>query len=262
MEQRTIYLRIGTSDRITLKGFTSAIRNFLGILEDMDAAISSAGEAVKWEVVFLQKNSPPIIGVKGISLSKTNRSAPTQVRREVFNSVRALGSATRKPNVSDSALLKMSHLAEQSKYTGPMGLYMDRERGKVLEIGPALIEKIEQHLGKASESSGSIIGQLDTIAVHRSNEFRVWEENYGRAVRCEYKPADEEKIKSLLRRRVIVIGQVSFNVKGQPVSVSVENIEAYPDQATLPTIEEMSGLIENLTGTQSLKEYMEELSNG
>lgn len=263
MEQRTIYLQIGTGDRITLKGFSSAIRNFLGILEDMDAAISSAGESVRWEVVFLQKNSPPVVGVKGVPTSKSNKAAPTRVRREVFSGVRALEKATRKPNISDSALSRMSRLAEQSKYTGPMELYTDLEKkGQVVEIGPELIENIEQHLGRASESNGSIVGQLDTIAVHRSNEIRVWEENYNRAVRCEYKPALEEKIKSLLRRRVIVSGLVYFNTKGQPVSVQADGIEPYPDQTSLPTIAEMSGLIDDLTGGQTLREYMEELSNG
>jgi hypothetical protein len=206
--------------------------------------------------------------VQGIPTSKANKSAPTQVRREVFSGVKALEKATRKPNVSDSALSKMGRLAEQSKYTGPMELYTDRTlkgqvvKGQVVEIGPSLLEKIEQHIGKASESSGSIVGQLDTIAVHRSNEIRVWEENYGRAVRCEFKSTLEEKIKSLLRRRVIVSGLVYFNAKGQPVSVQAEDIEVYPDQATLPTISEMSGLIDDLTGPQTLKEYMEELSNG
>src|SRR6266849_3956985 len=113
MEQRTIYLQIGTRDRISLKSFVMAIRNFLGILEDIDAALSHAGEgAVRWEVIFLQKNSPPVIGVKGEPLSKDNKSAPAQVRREVINGVRALETATRKPNVSDSFLSRMSKLAE------------------------------------------------------------------------------------------------------------------------------------------------------
>lgn len=264
MEQRTIYLQIGTRERISLKGFVSAIRNFLGILEDMDAASSRAGDgSVKWEVVFLQKNSPPVIGVKGIPLSSTNKSAPTQVRRDVLNGVRALESAMRKPNVSDAVLVRMGRLAHQSKHTGPMEMYTDKDKkGKIVEIGPDLIEKIEQHIGRASESKGSIVGQLDTIAVHHSNEIRVWDENYGRAVRCEYKPELEDRIKSLLRHRVIVTGSVYFNAKGQPVSVSAEDIDTYPEHASLPTIEEMSGLIDDLTGGQSLRKYMEELSNG
>lgn len=265
MEQRTIYLKIGTKDRISLKGLVSAMRNFLGILEDMDAAMSQAGQgAVQWEVIFLQKNSPPVIGVRGIPLSKTHKTAPTQVRREVLNGVRDLAStAARKPSVSDSVLLRFGRLAEQSKHTGPMELYIDKDKkGKVVEIAPSLLDKIEQHIGKASESTGSIAGQLDTIAVHRSNEIRVWDENYGRAVRCEYTPALEDKIKSLLRHRVLASGLVFFNAKGQPVSVRLTDIEPYPSSDSLPSIEEMAGLLDDPLGGQSLKQHMEELSNG
>jgi hypothetical protein len=264
VEQRTIYLQIGTKDRISLKAFVAAVRNFLGILEDIDAAVSHVGTgSVRWEVIFLQKSSPPVIGVRGEPISKEYRTAPAKVRHEMLGGVRALEKSTRKPNVSDAVLFRMSRLAEQSKHIGPMELYTDRQKkGKIVEIGPKLVETIEQHIGKSSESEGSIVGKLDTIAVHRSNEIRVWDENYGRAVRCEYNALLEDKVKSLLRHRVIVVGSVFFNAKGQPVSVSAKDIEPYPEQDSLPTIQEMSGLIDDLTGSQSLKEYMEELSNG
>jgi hypothetical protein len=263
-QEQIIYLQIGNKDRITLKAFAIAVRNFLGILEDMDAAVFHADNGtVRWEVVFLQKNSPPVIGVRGVPVSKEYNSAPKQVRREVMNGVRALEKAARKPNVSDSVLSRMNLLAKQSRHTGSMELYTDQDKkGRIVEIGPELIEKIEQHIGRATESKGSIVGKLDTIAVHRSNEIRVWDENYGRAVRCEFKADLEEKVKSLLRHRVLVLGSIYFNTKGQPVSVAAEDVEPYPDSVDLPSIEEMSGLIDNLTGKQTLAEYMNELSNG
>lgn len=74
---------------------------------------------------------------------------------------------------------------------------------------------------------------------------------------CSY-PADlEEKIKQNLRRRVLVTGLVSYNAGGQPLTCSVEDVEPYQEADELPTIEQVSGLIDNLRGGLSIRDYIE-----
>ena len=62
-------------------------------------------------------------------------------------------------------------------------------------------------------------------------------------------------------KKVVVYGLVKWNVLGHPISVAVEGM----DRRELdhePTIEEMSGLVEDFTEGMSLKDYLEDLRNG
>jgi hypothetical protein len=64
---RTIYLRVGQKDQIPLDIFISSLSNFLGVLRDLDSTISDNKHgSVIWEVVSLQQNSPPIVGISPV----------------------------------------------------------------------------------------------------------------------------------------------------------------------------------------------------
>jgi hypothetical protein len=62
---RTIFLRVGQKDCVSLVGFISSLQNFLGILRDLDSTISRDQRgSVIWEVVSpfqLHKNSKKYI---------------------------------------------------------------------------------------------------------------------------------------------------------------------------------------------------------
>ena len=80
-------------------------------------------------------------------------------------------------------------------------------------------------------------------------------------MRCKYDPANqEERIKSLLRSRVVVFGMIPPNTSGLPISLEVEDIEP-AEHRMLPTIQEMSGSIKGITEGRSLKEYLEQISD-
>lgn len=53
---------------------------------------------------------------------------------------------------------------------------------------------------------------------------------------------------------------LDFNPFGQPISVKAESIDSAPDDADLPTIEQMSGFLNGGEGeAPSLKDYLERL---
>ena len=46
---------------------------------------------------------------------------------------------------------------------------------------------------------------------------------------------------------------------GQPTAIYVHGFDLYADEARLPSIEEMSELVDDFTGSMSLKDHLEEM---
>jgi hypothetical protein len=133
--------------------------------------------------------------------------------------------------------------------------------GSSAPIDEATLDSIKKLTGTKHKSEGSITGRLDTIAVHHDNEIRVWDEETNKPVRCRFDASLEEDVKAALRHRVLVSGMVSYNPFGQPVSVLAESIDRIRDQFELPTIEQMSGLLDKPTGDLSLRDYLRRISD-
>lgn len=260
----TIFLRVGTKDRISLGDFIVSLQSFLLTLKDFDATIShdSRGNMI-WEVVFLEKKHPPIVGVAPTLRSRKLKDFSSVVEEQVIENAKLLSTAgERNQFMSDAALGNMERLARLAPKLGPLAVYIDGtgEIKAQADITEKTLDNVKQLTGVKYTAYGSIVGSLDSINVHRGNEFRVWDERTKKPVRCTFDPDDEKRVKDLLRARVVVYGKLNSNSAGIPISILADDFEHAPKRQ-LPTIEEMSGLIENFTEGMSLKEYMETLSN-
>ena len=259
-----IYFQLGDREEISLKALIRAFRDILGFLEDLDASVSEDPRGtVQWEVAVLQKTSPPLLGLVGHPKRPSSDQGAVlanfsrRVKVECLDSIDMLTvDAKRAQALSDSALRRVRNLAVQSKRLGKIDVYTDDRRVPITE---KTLDAIEKLTAKKHESVGSVLGRLETIAVHRDTEIRVWDENTNRPVRCRYPIDLEDTVKALLRARVLVSGLVTFNPASQPVRVEVSSIERYSDETELPTIEQMSGLLPDATGGRTLAEYLEHL---
>lgn len=261
----TIFLRVGNQDRIPFSAFIESLRNFLLVLKDLDATISQDkyGSAI-WEVVSLQKNILPIVGVAP-KLRRGHTDVSGTIEEQLIANTKSLSyRGERNQYMSDAALTKVENLAKLTPRVGPMAIYLngngEGHKKKEADITENTLNNVRQLTGVKYHAYGSIVGSLDAISVHKANEFRVWDEITNKPVRCKFNDSELDRVKSLLKTRVVVFGDVQSNSSGNPVVISVEELESSP-KPQLPTIEEMSGLVEDFTGGKSLKEYMEELSN-
>jgi hypothetical protein len=255
-----IYFRLGQHEKITLGSLVRSLSNVKGLLYDFDAAISRDPRGlVRWEVAVLEKNSPAVIGVFGEAIQRRNMPPPPddfpeRVQTAFLESTARLSFEAKRTNlVSDSALQRFQVLANQSKRMGEIAVYTTDEQ---------TLENISRLTQPKTKSVGSVLGKLDTISVHHANEIRVWDENTNRPVRCRYPNELEETVKSSLRERVLVSGVVSYNAFGQATAVDVATLVPYGRNEDLPTIEQMVGLIDDVTGGVGLKKYLEHLRDG
>jgi hypothetical protein len=260
---RTIFLQVGDKDRITLPVFIDSLRNFLYLLKDMDASVSHDPRgSMSWEIVSLQKQSPPVVGVAP-HLKRGFRDLSDAVEAQVIKNIRLLSeSGERSELMSDSALGRIEKLAKKTTKQGPMIIYIngDSTRKEESAINERTLASVKQLTGVQYSAYGSVIGNLDSISVHRGNEFRIWDENTNKPVLCKFDEGKLEQVKLLLKQKVIVIGEVNSNSVGVPISIDIEELLGI-EQRSIPTIEEMSGLVEDFTEGKSLKEYMEDLAN-
>lgn len=268
---RTIYLRVGTADNISLPAFIDSLRAFLSTLQDLDSTISSrkTGSLI-WEVVSLEKNSPAVVGVSAYQKPALKLRGYADyypnVTEQLIENTRLLSSrGERNRYLSDSALSTLQKLAAKTPSIGPMAVYVS-DNGKpkddtdVTLISPETLTNAKKLTEPKYRAYSSIKGNLDAISVHRKYEFKVWDEATHKPVTCYFPERDLERVKGYLRSRVRVSGVLLSNSAGNPISMSVEELEPVVKRE-IPTIKQMSGLIKDFTRGKSMKEYMEELSD-
>lgn len=264
MEQ-VILFRLGEKDRISLAALDRAIRNVRRLLASYDAMLSADPRGyLRFEVESLQKSSPPSIGVRPEIVRRRSDIPPAPVgyaadfEKHLVKGLSAFSTPTISgpPIESPTVLKDLERLALQSTALGAIQVSID---GQSVAITETTLKNVRELTAKKYEGVGSVLGRLDVISVHSRNEIRVWDENTNRAVVCEYPESLEDKIKANLRKRVLVTGVISYNASGQPLACAVEDVEPYPESDALPTIEQVSGLIDNLRGGLSIREYIERI---
>lgn len=257
-----IHLRLqGHEGTLAPRPFIRAVQLFWGLLRDLDAAISrDARGSVSWDIESLSKSSPAVIAFRGQPLL-TDTDHTSSIQADCVRGLRLLPAGDRLRTYSDAAVTKALELAKLQRARG-------RDRLNIIEVftdgdevtlGIDTIQGIESLRETRYESVGSIVGSLDMITVHRGSEFRVWEEVEDRAVRCMFPDNMLEQVKDILGMRVMVYGELKANYKGQTTSVQVQGFERYTDEKDLPAIEEVSGLVEDFTDGETLKDYLDDI---
>lgn len=265
---RTIFLRVGNSDRVSVRQFIDTLRNFLSVLQEFDATVSGDRRgSMVWEVVSLRKDSPPVVGVaphQKLSLKRRNYPDYSEAIEKNFILGASILSAggERPAYVSDASLDKIKKLAKRALQLGPMSVYI--EDGSNMEpqalITETTLHSVEQLTGVQYSAYSSVVGSLDSISVHRNMEFRIWDETTNKPVLCKFQERDLDRVKSLLQSRVTVTGFASYNNAGNPISVLVEELQPLKKRQ-LPTIDEMSGLVKDFTDGKPLKQYLEDIGD-
>lgn len=261
---KTIYLRVGNSDKVVLSDLIVSLSGFLQLLRDFDATVSgqSAGTQ-QWEVTSLTKNSPVLIGVTPITKPRMDDYSEA-IEAELLESSSALTlKKERTAKMSDSALQGIGKLAKLSSKLGPSAIFIPANGQPKREsvINEVTMRIVQELTGVQYQAFGSISGALEAITVHGKSEFRVWDETSGKVVRCKYPDLLEPRILKMLRKDVTVTGVISSNAAGNPIAVDVEHLNEKAVAIAPPSIQQMAGFIKDYTGGRRLKEYLRDIAD-
>lgn len=255
-------MRIGEGPTVDLPDFFRATGNFLGLLQEVDSSVAESKTGnLRWRVTTLQNNPSPLIGVTPVVARRRLSDTSERVEREVIGNVVSLTErGERNRFLSDAALTRVEKLAKTTSKIGGAAIYTEVKDSFSLTttISVKTLTQVRDLTSPKSISFGTIVGSLDTISVHNGLEFRVWDEETNRAVRCYLDTKQRSQAMELLGARVLVTGVVRADRYGRPLSMTVETFDSTSVPTELPSIEEMRGLIPDFTGGLSLKDFFED----
>jgi len=250
----------GKNNKISANVFAKSLTSFLDLLKDVDSTVSKQSKgSVRWEVAALQKNSPAVIELTGVSKTK-EMDYSDAIQESLIDGLEQLTERAEQPNFySYSALRKAHRMAALSKDVRFLSVFTSTRRMMITE---RVSQNVDYLMATGSKSLGSVRGSLDAVMVHAGHEFRVWSPKWKRPITCYFDKTMLSDVARHLKQEVEVIGEVHRNQKGEPVIVKVSQFLALEPTSISPRIEDLCGMLSNVYGGKDLKGYLEELRNG
>jgi hypothetical protein len=256
-----IYMRIGEGTRIELPDLVGAMGSFLGLLRDVDSTISNRKSGIlKWLVTDLNYHPSPLIGVTPFFPKKGFTRSDVLVEQEIITGVGTLTEkGERTKSLSDAALGKIEKIAKTAGKIGKTQIYTSQNGDFNLHttVTVKTLTQVQELTRGQSLSFGIVVGELGSISVHNGMEFRVWDENTQRPVRCKFGSSLVKRVTDFLGSRVSVSGMMLCDRNGQPLAISVESVDGVAERPTR-SLDELMGSVPDLTGGLSLREFLED----
>ena len=247
----------GKPGTISLESFLTVIDSSFEMLKDLDSAISRQPQgSLDW---VIENVYPSSIGIEIRSRARDPKidygTRVAEVYSDGIEIIRTEGITP--PYFSDNCLRLVGKVARVLRGDGASALeILDPIRGKSTELDAQIATTARQLMDYSYKSFGSVEGTLEMISIHKRPRFNVYHSITLRAVSCNLQEEDIERVRDALGRRVVVSGLVSYNVKDEPKSVMVEELEVIPREDELPTIDQFVGSDPNYTGDMTTEEYI------
>ncbi len=253
----------GEPRNITAYGFISAIDNWLRVLNDLDSGISHQPQgSLDWFVSSLS------MGSLAVEIESRSRLEEVNVGPEVAEAFltgmeqieRAEASP---PYLSEPGMRRLRQLVRLVGREGAAGFKVTHLQ-RTVEVSARASANIDQFMRIQQRSIGSVEGRLETISVHgRKPRFIVYHDITRKAITCRFEGMDWlERAKDALGSRVNVLGEVYYNIKGEPLRVEPQELRTLRRKEELPTTSELGGSDKELTGSLSTEEHLRRIRGG
>ena len=252
----------GEPGRVGLPVFASVLGSAQTILRDIERGISHGKPEIAWVVSDLGANATLDTVVSSrLARADADPNRPQTVTRGFVAGLRTIESGgSLPPFFSETGLGALQELgnALARRHVGARALCATvletSDSARFTKTGK---ENVARLRAPAVEAIGSIIGALDAISVHgAAPKYMVYDAVTRRAVKCEFTSDGLEMVKRALGARVQVSGTVVRNAKGDPLRVDNADFEILPGDDDLPTVEDIYGLVPDLTGDLSTQDYL------
>ncbi len=258
MATRHIGLSLG-GDAIPLSTFLDAAFNLAALLSELDVSISGSRN-LEWVIAGLSLGSANL-AVTPVPISEDALDQSPVIIASALKGMEIVEKSAEWPeHFTDGALLRAKRLVgiingrvERLAVFGNPG-----EGGtKRVRVTQRVAANVDQLVGTSTVARGSVEGTLETLTIHGGTAFNVYDMITLRKIRCVCDRKTLEELASTLGKRVLVEGEVRYNVYGQPISIKVEQHRILPTADQLPQAKDIRGLFsKNKINTAELSEYL------
>jgi hypothetical protein len=237
-------LTLEISERLTSERFLAAIRAFFAYVDEIGRSTAPKGEAPEW-LVSVREGSA-LIGIDPGPGS--NFVTVRQVYARIETGIQRIAAGQYdSADVPDAAIRQLKILSEigikrHGSYI-PLKLWVNR---KPNVIGSDISETIRQDWRTEYTDYGTIEGRLETIQDLGGLQLRIRDAMLGQLVQCRVPEHLLDAVFQSFRKRVEVSGLIHYRKSGIPVDITVDEIISLPDDDSLPTIEEVRGILRNI----------------
>ncbi len=237
-EQTTgvITIEIGQAQVLANK-FEQGIRSFLTMLKDVSRHVCEGHiKGIEWSIGL--REGSMIVDF----IPRAVAAAPAKV--EIVRDTVEIGIDSVEGGVLPPAHFSDKAIAHAAKFAGALGAVAKiRVDGRVHLLSANAIANADAWAGVASRDWGTVEGQLWELKESGGLKFMVNDILTNRSTECIFDEQLLDDIKDSFRHRVSVTGLIRYKANGEPVSIDVEDFCRFPEEDTLPTIDEMRGIL-------------------
>ncbi|HET6909108.1 MAG TPA: hypothetical protein VFH54_07205 [Mycobacteriales bacterium] len=247
----------GEAGSIPALAFLDVLRTSLDLLDQLERAESlNSKPAGGWLIADLRSSSavatlrrPDAANlqshlrlVQGVGSLRQSEELPPYFSPDIAEGLVKIGRQLRQPGISGVTFV-VPGLDGAAPVSEP--------------VTEAVVTNAKTSVEGTDRAVGSVAGILDVINLRRGNHIiSLYDEESRRAVRCKFPDEMFEVMKDALGHRIRALGVVTRNKRGQVLRVDIERVEALPDEAGAPSVDELAGIAPWFTGDQSTEDYL------
>ena len=234
-------LAIEIGEDLSPADFMAAARHFFGYVDEVVRQRTSDGEPIKW-TVKVHEGSAVLAAVAPFD-------APAPILEAVYadirNAVERLESGdVDGAGVSDAALKHLKGLSglTEGRRGKPVSMkFWIQKKPRV--IAPEIARVITEDWRTAYNDYGTVEGKLEAIQDRQGLQISIKDPLLRQTVRCNLPDSLLDQAFHSFRKRVEVSGLIHYRRNGVPTSIDANQIFELPDDALLPTHDDVRGIL-------------------
>ena len=242
MDHRNIGFSLKGKD-IPLKAFNEAARNLLDFLVDLDVSVSG-NQNLDWDIFELKTGSANLL-VKPTLKRNEGEDYGDEIISSALRGIDLIEQEPTRPDYFTDRILKKAKefglIANGKVERIIVSGKAKNATQQSVSISPRIVEHVDKVIGTSSVAIGAVEGVLETLTIHGGATFAIYDVIASRRIECICNRETLDDLLLHLEKRLLVKGEVRFNIGGEPTSVKVESFRLLEGE-DLPQAKDLRGL--------------------
>lgn len=232
------------SQEVPLRHLLAAANELSGMLSEVAKAFAGTSRnPVDW-IVEVEAGSV-VLPLRGETTSEAlSQLAVPEIAHLVVGGLELIAERPERPAYFNDAALEHAKSLSSIVYRGePLRVYVTNGSLRA-KLSAHVVANVEEVIGIPEESIGTIEGRLEALNVHGRHVFSLWDLIGANRVDCSFgKYVQLEEVLANVGKRVAVTGLLRTRPTGKRVSIEVRSVRGFPDEADLPSVDDVHGIL-------------------